>query len=116
MAAKLNERAYQHARTLIADRRCVVDERDDWSEHRPSARAEDRFIEEHGLDAYEVWYLAVDDEHGEGTKARHKFPYGDFENVHRCGVISAESRAGQYRHANVEEAARHLLRMIDELR
>ena len=24
-----------------------------------------------------------------------EFPYGDFENVHRCGVLSAESRAIQ---------------------
>jgi len=116
MATKLNERAYQHAQTLIAERRCVLDARDDWSEHRPSAQAEDRFIEEHGWDAYQDWYLAVDDEHGEDTKARYKFPYGDFENVHRCGVISAESRAGQYRQPDVEEAARHLLRMLDELR
>jgi hypothetical protein len=98
VATKLNERGYQHAQTLIAERRRVLDARDDWSEHRPSARAEDRIIEERGWDAYRDWYLAVDDEHGEGTKARYKSPYGDFENVHRCGVIPAESRAGQYRH------------------
>jgi hypothetical protein len=40
MAARLNERAYQYAWSLIAERRCVVDARDDWSEHLPSARAE----------------------------------------------------------------------------
>jgi hypothetical protein len=40
----------------------------------------------------------MDDEKSEDTKARYKFPYGDFEKVHRCGVLSAESRAGQYKH------------------
>jgi hypothetical protein len=30
-------------------------------------------------------------------------------------VISAESRAGQYRHPDVEDAAKHLLRLLDDL-
>jgi hypothetical protein len=115
MAAKLNGRAFQHAQNLIKERRCVLDERDDWSEHQPSAGQENRFIQDHGWEEYQNWYLAVDDEQDEDTKARYEFPYGDFENVHRCGVISAESRAGQYRHREVEEAARHLLSMLNEL-
>jgi hypothetical protein len=39
--------------------------------------------------------------------------YGDFENVHRCGVLNAESRAGQYKHFDIENAAAHLHGMID---
>jgi len=34
-------------------------------------------------------------------------------NVHRCGVLSAESRAGQYKHFDIEKAAAHLHGMID---
>jgi hypothetical protein len=34
--------------------------------------------------------------------------------VHRSGVISAESRAGQYDHAEVEDALKKLLALIDE--
>ncbi len=41
---------------------------------------------------------------GKILKLRYKFPYGDFENVHRCGVISAESRAGQYKYQDIENA------------
>src|SRR3981189_3255840 len=41
------------------------------------------------------------------------FPYGDFKNVHRCGVLSAESRAGQYKHFDIENAPAHLHGMID---
>jgi hypothetical protein len=50
------------------------------------------------------------------TKARYKFPFGDFEKVHRCGVLSAESRAGQYKHHEIELAAAHLHGMIDEMK
>src|SRR5258707_898742 len=41
------------------------------------------------------------------------FPYGDFKDVHRCGVLTAENRAGQYKHFDIENAAAHLRGMID---
>jgi hypothetical protein len=68
------------------------------------------------FDEYEKWYLGEDGEEAEGTKARYKFPYGDFEKVHRCGVMAAQSRAGQYKHLDVEAAAAHLHGMFDGLR
>ena len=52
MAVKLNERAFAQARELIVDRRIVLDERDDWSAHQPSARDVTLFIAAHGWDAY----------------------------------------------------------------
>lgn len=116
MAVRMNRKAYDHARKLIEDRKVVLDERDDWSEHQPSAQQENRFFEEHGLGEYQKWYLGIDDEIGEDRKTRYKFPYGDFENVHRCGVLSAESRAGQYKHFDVEQAAAHLHGMLDVVR
>jgi hypothetical protein len=33
-----------------------------------------------------------------------------------CGVLSAESRAGQYKYVDIENAAAHLQRMIDALK
>jgi hypothetical protein len=66
----------------------VLDERDDSSEHQPSA----------------------------ATKAHYKFPYGDFEDVHRCAVLSAEVRAAQYEHDDIQIAAAHLHGMLDALR
>ena len=44
----------------------------------------------------------------EGSKRRYRFPYGDFNNVHRCAVLAAETRAGQYKHTDIELAAVHL--------
>jgi hypothetical protein len=113
MAVRLNEPAFEHAKRLIKDGRFVADERDDWSEHRPTAEEENRFIEDHGWSAYARWYLGIDDEQREETKGRYEFPYGDFEQVHLCGLLAAESRAGQYKHFDIELATAHLHGMIE---
>lgn len=114
MAVKLNNTAYEHAKDIILKGNFVFDDRDDWSEHRPTAAQENEFIEAQGMKEYAKWYLGIDDEESEGTKSRHKFPYGDFKKVHRCGVLAAESRAGQYKHADIELAVAHLHGMLDE--
>jgi hypothetical protein len=115
MRLKLNERAFAHARRLIEEGRVALDERERWSAHRPSPEAEDRFIEANGFAAYTAWYLGVDEEEEEESKARYKLPFGDLERVHRCGVLAAEARAGQYRHVEVERAAAQLRRLIEAL-
>jgi hypothetical protein len=113
MAVTLNRRAYEQAKELIEEGRFVFDERDAWSEHRPSAQEENEFTRIHGFAEYGKWYLGLNDEKTEGTKGRYEFPYGDFKNVHRCGVLSAESRAGQYQHYDIENATAHLHGMLD---
>jgi hypothetical protein len=113
MAVKLNRTAADHAKRLIAEGRFVHDDRDAWSEHQPTAQDENRYIEEHGYRAYAKWHLAVDDERPEDTKGRYKFPYGDFERVHRCAVLAAESRAGQYGYDDVKSATAHLHGMLE---
>ncbi|OLB78705.1 MAG: hypothetical protein AUI14_12555 [Actinobacteria bacterium 13_2_20CM_2_71_6] len=113
MSVELNKRGYEHARRLIEQGRFVADDRDLWSEHQPSARQENEFIAEHGPGEYARWHLGVDTAVPEDRKARYRFPYGDFEKLHRCGVLSAEVRAGQYKHLDIEIAAAHLHGMID---
>ena len=113
MAVTLSRRAYEHARELINDGRFVFDERNAWSEHRPSAQQENEFIRLHGFAEYGKWYLGINDEKPEDTKEHYEFPYGDFKDVHRCGVLSAESRAGQYHHYDIENAVAHLHGMLE---
>ncbi|MDX6556682.1 MAG: hypothetical protein QOD86_2877, partial [Miltoncostaeaceae bacterium] len=48
MAVKLHNPGYDRAKKLVGDGRVVLDERDAWSEHQPSADQENAFIEEHG--------------------------------------------------------------------
>ena len=116
MAVRVNQSGYDHAKKLVHDGQAVLDERDDWSEHQPSAAEQNEYLSEHGYRAYGRWFLAIDDEQSPETKGHYKFPYGDFERVHRCAVLSAESRAGQYKHHEVELAAAHLHGMLDEIR
>jgi hypothetical protein len=113
MAVTLNRRAFEHAKELINEGRFVFDERDAWSEHRPSAQEENEFIRLHGFAEYGKWYLGINNEKPEQTKGHYEFPYGDFKNVHRCGVLAAESRAGQYKHHDIENATAHLHGMMD---
>jgi hypothetical protein len=113
MATRLNDRAFTHAKSLIEEGLFVDDERDAWSEHQPTAAKENRFLEDEGWAAYGKWHLGIDDEAGEETKERYKFPYGDFKKAHRCGLLAAESRAGQYKYTDIEQAAAKLHQMID---
>jgi hypothetical protein len=115
MAVKLNAKAFDHAKSLIKAGGCVIDERDEWSEHQPSARQENEYIEQNGFGEYARWFLGIDDEESPETKAHYKFPYGDFDQVHRCGVLAAESRAAQRHYDDIEAAAAHLHGMLEAL-
>jgi hypothetical protein len=118
MAVKLNTQAFEFAKRLINEKRVVLDRMDDWSEHQPSAQQENEFIEKHGFGEYQKWHLGVDDEHNENTKSRYKFPYGDFDKVHRRhrggGAIRAteisghrERRGSPARHARQTDVIGH---------
>src|SRR5712671_1309867 len=110
---KLNRAAVQHARSLIRNGHVVKDDRDAWSEDQPSTAEENEFIRRHGIAAYGTWHLGIDEQKDPDTKAHYRFPYGDFSDVHRCAVISAESRAGQYKYFEIENAAASLHSLID---
>ena len=114
MAVELNKMAFDHAKKLVNDGHVVIDERDAWSKHQPSAEDENEFIRLFGFGEYGKWHLGIDEEENEDTKARYKFPYGDFEDVHRCAVLAAESRAGQNKYQDIENAAAHLHGMLEK--
>ena len=113
MTVQVNRDAVAHANGLIRTGDVVRDERDAWSEDAPSAEDGNAFIEKHGMAEYAKWHLAEDTEKTDGTKGRFLFAYGDFRKVHRCALISGESRAGQYSYASVEKAIQDLLESVD---
>jgi hypothetical protein len=113
MTIELNQPALRHARALVREGKVVRDERDDWSEAAPSAQQENDFIEREGWTEYSHWHLGIDKSENGETKKAYSFPFGDFRKVHRSGVISGESRAGQYDHTEVEDALKALLELID---
>ena len=60
LTIKLNKRALEHAKRLIEKGSYVFDEKDMWSEHKPSAQKENEYIKKYNFDEYGKWYLGVD--------------------------------------------------------
>jgi hypothetical protein len=115
MSLRLHRSAYEYAQKLIQNRRCILDQPSDWTDHKPARSAATKFIETRGLVEFGRWHLGEDDEESENSKRRYRFPFGDFKDVHRCAVLVAESRAGEYECTDIEQAARHLHEMLDAL-
>lgn len=113
MSIELNKPALRQARSLVREGKVVRDERDDWSEAAPTAADENEFIEREGWTAFSHWHLGIDKSANPETKQAYSFPYGDFRAVHRSGVISGESRAGQYDHVEIENELKKPLELMD---
>jgi hypothetical protein len=109
---KLNEDAFAFAARLINEGHVIADGKGAWSKHRLSADEENEFIRLHGIGEYAKWHLGIDERYGANTKRRYKFPYGDFTNVHRCGLLAVKIRAHQYGYIEIENAAAELERKI----
>jgi hypothetical protein len=116
MAIKLSRKSLDYARQLIAEGKYVLDDTRSWSDHRPSAADENRFIARHGFEKYSLWYLGVDQDARPNTKRRYRFPYGDFKKIHRCGVLSAEYRAMERGYDDIRRAAAQLRRTLGALK
>jgi hypothetical protein len=109
---KLNENAFAFAERLIRTGNVIADGKGAWRAHRPSADEENEFIRLHGFAEYAKWHLGIDERYPENTKSRYKFPYGDFNEVHRCGVLAVKARARQYGYTEIETAAAELEQAI----
>gem|GEM_PF-191413 len=112
----LNEDGFAFAVQLVQEGHFIADDKGGWSEHRPSADEENEFIRVHGFREYAKWHLGIDERYPENTKRRYKFPYGDFKNVHRCGVLAVRARSRQYHHADIENAVTKLISLIENKR
>jgi hypothetical protein len=113
---ELHRAAYEHTKRLIREGRFVLDERDAWSEHQPGSQAENRYLNEHGAQEVRAPVPASRRQALTRPKAHDRFPYRDFSDVHHCGVLSVESRAGQYRHPQIRTRQRTLHGMLDAMR
>jgi hypothetical protein len=110
---ELNEDAFAFAVQLVKQGHFIADGKGAWSVHRPPTNEQNEFIRVHGFSEYAKWHLAIDGRYPENTKRRYKFPYGDFKNVHRCGVLAVQSRAGEYGYSGIENAAAQLRGMLE---
>jgi len=110
---RVNENAVAFASQLLQEGHLIADRKGAWREHKPSPDMENQFIRAHGFAEYAKWHLGVDERYAVNTKRRYKFPYGDFTNVHRCGLLAVKARAQQYGYGEIENAAAELERKLE---
>ena len=110
---QLNQRGFEHARDLIQQGHFVADSKGSWAGHHPSRETENDFIRSRGPEEYGKWHLGIDNRHRIVSKARYKFPFGDFTNVHRCGLLAVKARAHEYGYVDIEAAAEQLLAEVE---
>ena len=108
----LNKDGVDKARSMIDADQYVLES--DWSEAQPSSDEGNEALERREWDEYGQWFLAIDNEASEETKGHYNFPYGDFQRVHRSGLIAAKQRAAQNDYSDIEQAADDLLARLDE--
>ena len=109
----LNQDSCRFAEQLIEQGHFVADKKGTWSDRQPSPKEENEFIRVHGIAEYAKWHLGIDPRHGEKSKARYKFPVGDFTNVNRSALIAIRSRAREYGYSDIENAAAKLQRNLE---
>lgn len=107
----VNKRAVAHVRKLIAAKHYVLDS--DWGEAQPTAADENRFLKNHSWEDFAAWHLGLTEDATDETKGRYAFVVGDFQRVHRTGLIACQYRAAEWRHKQVELAAHRLLQLLD---
>ncbi|MEZ4680268.1 MAG: hypothetical protein R2932_39220 [Caldilineaceae bacterium] len=111
---KVNDAAVAKAKDMIKSHHYVLES--NWSEAQPSSTDENDYLDRHGWEGYGAWFLAIDTAGSDETKERYNFVYGDFQRVHRSGLIAAKQRAAQYNHDAIEQAADELLTVLNEIR
>jgi hypothetical protein len=112
-AIKLNPVAFDFARDLIAQGRFIGDKKGSWNADHPTRSRENDVVRARGFTEYGKWFLAIDERHPSNSKARYKLPFGDFRNVHRCGLLAVKARAHEYGYAEIEAAAARLLEALE---
>ena len=105
---RVNSAGISHAKFLINAGK--VDKDSDWSFDASDGNS---ILENGGWDEYKKWFLAIDTNAGEETKAHYKFPFGKNGKVFRKGIIAAKQRAAQQGYDSIEKAASNLLDEID---
>jgi hypothetical protein len=113
MAVRLNRPGFEHAKRLIGEGSSVRDDRGAWSEHRADRGPGERVHRSPRVGGLPP--LAPRDRRGArpGDERPLQVPLRDFVTVHRCGVLAAESRAGQRKYTDIELAAAHLHGMLE---
>ncbi|HWC71150.1 MAG TPA: hypothetical protein VG993_08320, partial [Actinomycetota bacterium] len=103
----VNDAGVAKARELIDARRYRLRSR--WADVQPRAAEQNAFLKSHGWEEYACWHLGLTDGAADETKARYAFVFGDFQRLHRMGLIACYYRAAEWEHHEIMLAAHDLL-------
>jgi len=110
----VNDPGVKKARELIDARRYGLRSR--WADAQPRAADENAFLKAHGWEEYASWHLGLTDDAADETKARYAFVFGDFQRLHRMGLIACYYRAAEWEHHEIMLAAHGLLVYLHDSR
>lgn len=113
MPVTLNQQALENARCLLDQGQYMINTV--WTTSAPSPEEEAHYAEACGWGAYAAWYLGIDTEEPADSKARYKFPYGNFKKLHRSGVIAAKQRAARDQLDDIVQGADEILDLLDRM-
>ncbi len=105
---KINEIGVKYAWQLLKEGK--VDTTSPWS---ITPEEENKILGDGDWEEYAKWFLAIDEEANEETKARYKFPFGKAGKLYRSALIAIRQRAGQFNYKDVFDEAGKLLEEID---
>ena len=76
----------------------------------------ERIYSAYGMTEYAKWHLGIDNRHSALSKAHYKFPFGNFDVLHRCGLLAVKERAREFHYDDIESAADQLLAELESNR
>lgn len=110
---RLNKKAFEFAKKQIQLNN-VDKSNESWDIDEPGPGYKEQYLSDHGIEQYSNWFLAINENENESSKARFEFPIGNFQEIFRNGIVAAEKRAAQYHHSEILKAAQELLMLIDK--
>ncbi len=114
MAIKLHKAGYEHAKELIEGGLEVDHESGNWQGHKPTDDEIDKFIENHYLPEYGLWFLGIDTDYIKNDKNKYMYPHGNLGIVHISALKLAASEAARKGHKDIEKAALELIELISK--
>ena len=110
---RLNKDAFAFAQELIKQGKFTKNKKI-WEKEKPTEAQEDQFLTTHAWHNYGLWFLAINCEESQGTKAYYTFPLGNFQTIYYSALLAAQNDAQQNNNFEIVEAAITLCKLIDE--
>jgi hypothetical protein len=111
MAIKLHAAGAAYARERIKAGEIIHDDLEAWNEDAPSRDEAVRFLNNHSIEEYGQWFLAVDTDKDKNSMQHYIIPHGDFSEVHRCALELALKAAEMKNLPDIERSVKELLKL-----